>query len=352
MRKIAGLDPKWFGGARRAQRARSRTVAVACAATAFSVAAFKLRPGRSLSGKVVLITGGSRGLGFLLAREFARQGCKVAICARDPDALDRAREQFSGISPAVFAVRCDVSKRAEVDTMIADVQTHFGSIDVLVNNASVLQVGPLEAMAMEDFEQAMAANYWGTVIPTLAVLPGMRNRRAGHIVNITSIGGRVAVPHLLPYDAAKFASVGFSQGLRAELLKQGICVTTVVPGLMRTGSPVHVEFKGEPEREFGWFSAGDELPLISMDARKAARRIVRATRRQDAYVTLGWQAKVLQLVHDLMPSFTTRVLGDVNRLLPSTTEAGTPREGKQLVATLPGALRRALERAMSDANQG
>lgn len=100
----------------------------------------------------------------------------------------------------------------------------------------------------------------------------MRARRRGRIVNITSIGGKVGMPHLLPYTCAKFATVGLSEGLRAELGREGIRVTTIVPGLMRTGSHLKAMFRGQHEQEFTWFSLGASLPLVSMGAERAARQ--------------------------------------------------------------------------------
>jgi NAD(P)-dependent dehydrogenase (short-subunit alcohol dehydrogenase family) len=269
-----------------------------------------------LDGRVVLITGGSRGLGLLLARAFGARGCKIAICARDEEELVRAREDLEGRGIEVLAERCDVTSRGEVEALIAAVRARFGRVDVLVNNASIIQVGPLDAMTLEDFQRAMSVNFWGGVHTTLAVLPEMRGRRSGRIVNITSIGGKVAVPHLLPYDAAKFAMLGFSEGLRAELYRQGITVTTIVPGLMRTGSPLHAFFKGDQEKEFTWFVAGDTLPLTSMNAERAALRIVQATAAGEAEVVLGFQARVLRLAHAIAPGITTDLLALVNRLLP------------------------------------
>src|SRR6186997_1202822 len=120
--------------------------------------------------------------------------------------------------------------------------------------------------------------------PTLAVLPDMRKRRSGRIVNITSIGGKLGIPHLLPYSASKFAAVGFSQGLRAEVAAEGIKVITVVPGLMRTGSPRNAIFRGRHRSEYAWFSISDALPGVSISAEQAARRIIEATCRGEAEV--------------------------------------------------------------------
>lgn len=184
--------------------------------------------GMELSGRVALVTGASRGLGFLLARELAAQGCRVAICARDPEELGRARAALEREGAQVLAVPCDVADRVQVERLVADTVARFGSLDVLVTNAGVIQAGPLGTMRVEDFEDALAVMFWGVVLPTLAALPHLRAGR-GRIVTITSIGGKIASPHLLPYDCAKFAAVGFSEGIGAELAREGIRVTTVVP---------------------------------------------------------------------------------------------------------------------------
>ncbi|MBC8132390.1 MAG: SDR family NAD(P)-dependent oxidoreductase, partial [Deltaproteobacteria bacterium] len=271
---------------------------------------------RSLRGQVALITGASRGLGLCLARKFTAAGCRLVICARDEQELEIARLDLESRGADVSAVRCDVADRDQVDQLVAQALRRFGGIDIVVNNAGIIQVGPLEAMALEDFGRAMAVNYWGPLYLIWAVLPHMRLRRHGQIVNITSIGGKVAVPHLLPYDAAKAALINLSEGLTAELAKHGIQVTTIIPGLMRTGSPMNAFFKGDVEREFGWFSVGDSLKLTSMSAERAAERIVLATRRREREIVLSWQAKTLRLLHDLFPNLVLRANTFVNGLLP------------------------------------
>ena len=273
--------------------------------------------------KTVLITGGSRGLGLLLAREFAREGARVAICARDPQELERARMDLIRRGAQVIALQCDVTDRGQVDETVRDVRERFGRIDVLVNNAGVIEVGPMEVMTLDDYEEAMKTHFWGPLYMTLAVLPSMRERRDGRIVNIASIGGKISVPHLLPYSASKFALVGFSEGLRAELKKDGIVVTTVCPGLMRTGSPRNATFKGQHRAEYAWFSISDSLPVTSMSASRAARQVVAACRRGDAEVVLSIQAQLAVLFHGLFPGVTADLLGLVNKLLPAPGGIGT-----------------------------
>lgn len=283
-----------------------------------------------LTDKVVMITGSSRGLGFVMAQEFARKGARLVICARDEGELNWAREELMRQGARVLAVVCDVSNADEVNRVVRQALERFGTIDVLVNNAGIITVGPVETQTPVDFQEAMDVMFWGVVNPTLAVLPHMLTRRHGRIANITSIGGKVSIPHLLPYCCAKFAAVGFSEGLRAELAKDRVKVTTVVPGLMRTGSHVNAYFKGKNEAEYAWFSLGATLPLVSINARRAARKIVQAVRRGDAELIITPQAKLLAMSHGLFPGLTSDMLGLVHRFLPEPGGVGDQRRtGKQ-----------------------
>jgi NAD(P)-dependent dehydrogenase (short-subunit alcohol dehydrogenase family) len=303
---------------------------------------------QQLTGHAVLITGGSRGLGLLLAQEFGREGCRIAICARDEQDLQRARQilQASGIE--ALAIRCDVSKNDEVKALVAQVVEQFGRIDILVNNAGIIQGGPYPTLQLSDFERAHDVMFWGMLYPILAVAPGMMARRQGRIVNITSIGGKVSIPHLLPYSCAKFAAVGLSEGLSAELAQYGIRVTTVAPGLMRTGSHLQAEFKGQPNKEFTTFSLMASLPIISMDARRAARQIVSATKRGATECTLSIPATLLAFFHGLWPGPTVQILGAVNRFLPQPGEVhGRGVLGKTVQEQMPAGQRQVFNLATS-----
>lgn len=269
-----------------------------------------------LKGKVALITGGSRGLGLVLARQLAKQGANVVICARSQDELDKAVEQVRNLGGAITAFRCDVADKAAVEKMIEEITAKHGKIDVLINNAGIIQVGPATLMRTEEYQEALNIILWGAINTTLAIMPQMRARGSGHIVNITSIGGKVSVPHLLPYAVSKFALVGFSEGLYAALKKDNIHVTTVYPGLMRTGSHHHIEVLGEKSKEFSWFSILGTHPLLSVNAEKAAAIIIKAFRRNKAEVIISTPAKMVIKLKAMCPELVADILSTVNYLLP------------------------------------
>ena len=312
---------------RRKRRHRIKAAPLLMAAGASLLAARRLgaRARYNLRGRTVLITGGSRGLGLALAREMAAQGARLIICGRDPVSLERAAASLANAGAEVLATSTDVTDQGSVAEMVEAVRQRYGQVDVLVNNAGVIEVGPARSMSLADYEEAMAANFWGMLYPTLALLPEMRARKSGRIVNITSIGGKLGIPHLLPYSASKFAAVGFSQGLRAELAGDGIKVVTVCPGLIRTGSPRNAIFRGQHRSEYAWFSISDALPGLSISAESAARRIVAACRRGDAEVLFPIPAKLASLVNAVAPGFTAGVLATFDRLLPKADSAGSAR---------------------------
>ena len=283
----------------------------------------------NLQGKVVLITGGSRGLGLVLARQAAVEGARVAICARDEAELERARQELVELADdasAIMVLARDVTEATEVRTLVAEVENRFGPVDVLINNAGIIVAGPLENMDTRDFEECMNTHFWAPYHAMQAVLPAMRRRGEGRIVNISSLGGKVAIPHMAPYTASKFALTGLSEGFRTELSRYGIRVTTVCPGLLRTGSAGQALVKGQHKKEFAVFSIADSLPGLTMSAEQAARQIWNACRRGDGEVILSLPAKLLATFHGVLPGTTTDVLGWLNRTLPNPTEGGDGNE--------------------------
>jgi NAD(P)-dependent dehydrogenase (short-subunit alcohol dehydrogenase family) len=270
----------------------------------------------SYEGKGVVVTGGSRGLGLALARELVHRGAHVIVCARGEEELAGAERQLSRLGGHAGVLYCNVQNPRSVKEMAAEAEARLGRVDVLINNAGIIQVGPLDAMTFADFQQAMAVHCWGALHTTRAVLPGMRRRRWGRIVNIASIGAKLAVPHLLPYTVSKFALAGLSEGLRVELAKEEIFVTTVCPGLMRTGSTLNALFKSRYTQEYAWFSTSGSLPVLSLDVQRAARQILRACQRGDPEAVIGAPAKAAAALRGLAPGLMLELAALADRLLP------------------------------------
>jgi short-subunit dehydrogenase len=175
----------------------------------------------------------------------------------------------------------------------------------------------------------LRTHLWGPLHLTREALPHMHRQGEGRIVNIASIGGRVAVPHLVPYCVGKFALVGLSEGMRAELWKDGVAVTTVCPGLMRTGSHGRARLRGQHAREARWFGLAVATPLSSMSAQRAAQQIVWAAVNRRARVTLGWQARAAEVVDTLAPELSALVASAITSLaLPAPVSSAEGDEGR------------------------
>lgn len=313
-------------------------------------AVFAPRSGYDLRGKTALVTGGSRGFGLILARELLNRGATVAICARDADELARARDQLGG---GVVTVPCDLTDPEQIRSLVDEVRSVLGPIDILVNNAGVMQVGPEASMTEADYEHALDLHFWAPLRLVRAVLPEMKARGEGRIVDIVSVGGRVAVPHLLPYVASKYALSGLSRGLRAELASSGVLVTTVYPALMTTGSPPHATVKGDHQGEYRWFYVASSLPVLAISPERAARKVIRAMQRGQPELALGWYTRLLATMDAAFPNLTLRLGSIANRLLPAADGAEDTEgvEGREAATRWTRRLGAATQRASERYNE-
>lgn len=287
----------------------------------------------NLNGKNILITGGTTGLGFELMRQLVDQECSIAICARNTADLQNIKENF----PEVLTFTCDVGVKEEVEKLIKQTAESLGHIDVVINNAGIIMVAPMEGFTHEDYEHAMSVMYWGIVHTTFAVLPLMKAQGFGQIVNITSVGGKVSIPHLLPYSAAKFAAVGFSEGIAAELRQHNIYVTTIIPGLMRTGSYMNALFQEDSKLMFKIFSAISTAPLLTLTAETAARRTIKAIKRKRAVKVLGIPAKLLIEFHHFFPGILNRLMALTSKHLPGSDAPQDLVKGEEISEKFEGA---------------
>jgi short-subunit dehydrogenase len=255
-------------------------------------------------------------LGFLIAQELCHSGVNVVLLARNVDELARAKSNLDRFKTTVLAVQCDLLDQTHIQFAIRETLDRFGKIDILINNAGIIEVGPLAHMQRQDFEKNMRLHFWAPCELVTQIVPHMRRNGGGRIVNISSIGGKIAVPHMAPYSASKFALTGFSDAIRAELSRDNIFITTVTPGMMRTGSQIHAKFKGDHSAEYKWFETSSRLPLASISTERAARKILTACRKGKPALVMPWTAHFIIAANALFPNLTGYVMKIVNRCLP------------------------------------
>lgn len=304
--------------------------------TGLTLAAAARRARRiELRGRVVMITGGGRGLGLAIAREFLQRGCRLALCGRDGEVIARATEDFRRQGADVLGAACDASDPAQVEAFVAQVLERFGRIDVLVNNAGQCFVGPAVELQPADVEEALRHIFWTHYRPTMAVLPHMRARRFGRIVNITSIGGKIPTPHQAAYAIGKYAATGWSETLAVELAKDGVHVSTITPPPLSNGAPLHVHFNGRQEQEFQWFTRCLTSPWTAASAERTARVVADAAEHGDAQRAVSVMSWLAARAQGLAPNLMTRVFSFVDRQLPPPAPPGQTtrmRLGREVLA--------------------
>lgn len=311
---------------------------------------FRSRAGRDLKGTVAVVTGGSRGLGLALALELARQGVRLHLVARDAAELEIAAAKIRASGGEVRTWACDLRDSKSTCATIASIGADSCRIDLLINNAGTILVGPWDTLEEKDFAEAMSLHFWAPFYTVRSALPFLTKSR-GHVVNITSIGGRVAVPHLASYSASKFALAGLSSAMQVELAKSGVSVTTVYPGLMRTGSHLNARFKGDVDREFTWFALAATNPFTAINAHRAARQIIAAARRRRPVLTITLQARLLTLAQALAPNLVGHALALVNRLLPGSGGNKAVVSGRNCFSSLPPLVTALGDRAAARLNE-
>ena len=232
-----------------------------------------------VDGRAVIITGASSGIGRETAREFARRRAHVVLAARSRDKLDELAQELADFPGRRLVAPTDVTDRFAVEALVRRTVEEFDSVDVLVNNAGVGLFAPIAGGSLDNMHHLFNVNFWGAVQCIQAMVPYMRRQRRGHIVNVSSVAGKVAAPYMGIYSATKFALTAVSDALRSELAGTGVHVSTVYPGLTETSFQEHMLREvdvPDPPRY-----------LRSASAAAVARRIVQAVRwsLRDAYVT-------------------------------------------------------------------
>jgi NADP-dependent 3-hydroxy acid dehydrogenase YdfG len=206
-----------------------------------------------LSGQVVAVTGASSGIGEAAALACARAGAAVALAARRADRIEALAERIAADGGRAIAVTADVGDEEQAHAFVVRAHSELGRLDVLVNNAGVMLLGPIENAPTEEWRQMIHANVFGVLYCTHAALPLMHEQGSGHIINISSVAGRVATAGAAVYNLTKFGVGAFSEALRQEAVQMGVRVTLVEPGAVATELAGHnrPEVLEQIRRRFG-----------------------------------------------------------------------------------------------------
>ena len=297
---------------------------------------------RNLANKTLVITGASSGIGRALAIAGARHGAYLALCDVDVLGLAATKAEVERLGARVFTAQVNVSDARAMRAFAADVESHLGGADVVINNAGVSLSDLVGAMKIEDFEWLFSINFWGVVHGCEAFLPQLRQRPSAQIVNISSVFGLIGIPGQSAYCASKFAVRGYSESLRAELMGSKIGVTVVHPGGVKTNivrnGRHYTDANGarvEPAQ-----LAHDFENLVMVTPERAAAIILKAIRRRQRRVLIGVEAYFFDALQRLLPASAGQILGGLlTRLLkfsrPHSDAVQTPAGGPASGNTKP-----------------
>ncbi|MGQ9475396.1 MAG: SDR family NAD(P)-dependent oxidoreductase [Actinomycetota bacterium] len=266
--------------------------------------------------RTAVVTGAASGLGRGIALALAEAGCHLVIADVDAEGLDRARDEIERMGRECLARRVDVSSRQDLEDLTEDSLAWRGGVDLLVNNAGVAVSGELDVIPVEDIEWIIGVNLMGELYGCRFFLPHMVGRGEGHIVNIASLSGLVALPLHVAYTVTKFGVVGLSELLWAEARNHGVGVTVVCPGAISTNIGFHTRNHYRTEKQ----RVNEEryaamLRERGMDPREAGRKIVEAVADGRFLVLLGREAYLLYYLKRLAPTSCLRVASFVSRRL-------------------------------------
>ncbi len=249
---------------------------------------------KNLQDRVAVVTGASRGLGTYIAKELAGAGCHVVLAARTVPALESLAEEIRGMGRRALAVACDVADGESRRSLVSAALAEFGRIDILVNNAGIEVTAHFEDQDDEELDRITRVNLTAAMQLTRLVLPGMLERKRGHIVNIASLAGKAPVPYSSPYAASKAGLIAFTEGFRMEFRKRGVSASVICPGFVAEAG-----MYADWEREVGAkasFLAGTVKP------ERVARDVVKAIRKDRPEMLQFWvPARPTVALAELMP---------------------------------------------------
>ena len=251
-----------------------------------------------LRGSIGILTGASRGLGVYIAEALTRKGVSLALAARSEDELKETQARIERLGGRAISVSTDVGKMRDLQTLVERTESELGPIDLVVNNAGIEKYSHYQDLDPEVIEKTLRINLWAPEVLTRLTIPGMIERRRGHIVNVASVAGKTAVPYNSIYSSSKHGLVGFSWSLREEVKSYGVGVSVVCPGFVADSGMFH------------HWSQGKKPPSVSQSVKpeKVADAVVHAVEADKAEIIVAkGLAKIVDVFHAVSPPFTTAI---------------------------------------------
>jgi short-subunit dehydrogenase len=270
-----------------------------------------------ISGQVVVVTGASMGIGEELAKVFAEQGTRVVLCSRDASRCEAARQRIGHVDQTL-AVSCDVRNREEIDKVVSLTLHHFGRIDVWINNAGHGLNDSVELMDMADCRSMFDTNLFGAISGMQAVIPVMRQQRAGTIINISSVAGHIALPYSAAYCATKFAMNAIGKAARVELRNSGVHVMTVCPGYIRTNFQTN-RMSGRAGMQLTPPRGGGIGP------ERVAQATLQGYLKRKREVIVPWTGHITVKIYQMFPAFVEWAMGRLAKPTPGVAQATAPK---------------------------
>ncbi len=267
---------------------------------------------RRLQQTIILVTGGNRGLGREIARQYLRLGATVIILGRDEEALEAARAELSKFGE-VIALTGDITDIGRVGEIKAEIENRFGRLDGLVNNAGLVVGGPLASTKPEDYQRLLDANFVGARNMTDAFLPLLSKSGNPWIINISSAAAKLTVPYLVAYGASKATLARYSEGMALQLAHKDIQVLTVYPSLIHSGVLDHAPVLESKLPLRRLYSVLTTIPFLSMSTTGAASRIIDAQARCELKIVIPFTAEIFVRLVYLMPKLSARLARAVTK---------------------------------------
>ncbi|MBA4210411.1 MAG: acetoin dehydrogenase [Parvibaculum sp.] len=261
-----------------------------------------------IKGKLAIVTGAASGIGRATAIELAKRGARLAISDLDRTGLAETAQRIEALGGKAATYLLDVADRDAVYAFAQDIESVHGGADIVINNAGVAQIARVEELTYEDFEWVMNIDFWGMVYGTKAFLPQLQAKGAGHIVNVSSLFGLVAVPSQAAYNSAKFAIRGFTEALRHEMKGTDIAVSCVHPGGIKTNIVRNARFLQSTQATVREEAASGFDRLARTTPERAGEVIVRGIEKNKPRILIGADAKIIDWLQRLMPASYGKIM--------------------------------------------